>query len=216
MILGLASFVVVFCLIKFAEKLRRDHHLRPEVTRKFVHMTVGSFVAFWPFFMSDWLIYFACLAFIAVVLASRYLGWFHSIHGIERRTWGDILFPIGIALTLFFANSEWIFVVAMLHLGLADGLAALIGEKWGKKTVYKVAGYKKSIVGNVAFFITSAMIMSVLIFVLDVGFSQLGFAGLIWVPLFATFFEAVSVKGLDNIVVPVMIVVMLNMLMVVG
>ena len=58
--------------------------------------------------------------------------------------------------------------------------------------------------------------MSVLIFVLDVGFSQLGFAGLIWVPLFATFFEAVSVKGLDNIVVPVMIVVMLNMLMVVG
>lgn len=216
MILGLLSLVVVYCLIKLAEKLRRDHHLRPEVTRKFVHITVGTFVAFWPFFMPDWLIYLACVAFVLVVLASRYLGWFNSIHAIERRTWGDILFPIGIATTLFFASSDWIFVVAMLHLGLADGLAALIGEKWGNKTVYKVAGYKKSIVGNIAFLVTSMMILSVLVFVLDVGFSQLGLAGIIWVPIFATFFEAISVKGSDNLVVPIIIVWMLNMLMVVG
>ena len=104
----------------------------------------------------------------------------------------------------------------MLHLGLADGLAALIGEKWGNKTVYKVAGYKKSIVGNIAFLVTSMMILSVLVFVLDVGFSQLGLAGIIWVPIFATFFEAISVKGSDNLVVPMVIVWMLNMLMVVG
>lgn len=210
MIIGLASLVVVFFLIKFAEKLRRDHHLRPEVTRKFVHMTVGSFVAFWPFFMPNWMIYILSFAFLAVVLASRYLGWFHSIHAVHRQTWGDILFPIGIITTLYLANSDWIFVVAMLHLGLADGIAALAGVKWGEKTSYKIHGFRKSVVGNFAFFCTSIAIFCVLTFGFDVGFSQLGIFSITVIAMLATFFETVSVRGSDNIIVPILITIILN------
>lgn len=216
MIFGLLSLVAIYFLIRLAEKLRREHHLKPEVTRKFVHITVGSFVAFWPFFMPDWIIYFICFGFIAVVMASRLLGWFKSIHAVDRKTWGDILFPVGIATTLLVANNKWVFAVAMLHLALADGIAALVGEKWGQKTIYRINGYKKTIVGNGAFFVTSAVIMTAAIFGLDVGFSQLGLAGIFWIPLTATALETVAVRGLDNLIVPVTLTVLLNMLQVLG
>jgi dolichol kinase len=216
MIFGLLSLVAIYFLIRFAENLRREHHLKPEVTRKFVHMSVGSYVAFWPFFMPDWAIYFICFGFISVVMASRLLGWFKSIHAVDRKTWGDILFPIGIASTLLVANNKWVFAIAMLHLALADGVAALVGEKWGQKTVYKINGYKKTIVGNGAFFATSALIMIIAIFGLDVGFSQLGLAGVFWIPLVATALETVAVRGLDNLIVPVTLAIILNMLQVLG
>ncbi len=216
MIFGLLSLVAIYFLIRLAEKLRREHDLKTEVTRKFVHITVGSFVAFWPFFIPEWMIYFICLGFIAVVMASRLLGWFKSIHAVDRKTWGDILFPIGIASTLIVANNKWVFAIAMLHLALADGFAALVGEKWGQKTIYKIHGYKKTIVGNGAFFATSALIMGVAIFGLDIGFSQLGLAGLFWIPLTATALETVAVRGLDNLIVPVTLAILLNMLQVLG
>lgn len=216
MVYGLLSLVAIYFLIKLAEKLRRDHKLKPEVTRKFVHISVGTFVAFWPFFMSNWIIFIICFAFIGVVVLSRLLGWFDSIHAVERKTWGDILFPLGIAMTLLVANNKYIFMVAMLHLALADGIAALVGEKWGHKTIYRVNGYKKTLVGNLAFFATSIAIMLAVAYVGNFGFSHLNIVGLIAVPIIATILETIAIGGMDNLVVPVILAFILNVLIMVG
>lgn len=215
-IVGLLSLLAILCLILLAEKMRRDHHLKPEVTRKFVHISVGSFIAFWPFFMPHWMVYLACLAFVTVIVMSRYFGYFRSIHSVERKTWGDLLFPIGIAITMAIAQTDWIFAVAILHMSLADGTAALVGEKWGGKHAYKVFGFKKTILGNLSFGLVSVLIMACLVWGVDAGFSNLGFSALIWIPLIATFLEAVSVKGSDNLVVPIVLSIMLNLLHSVG
>src|SRR5690554_5952779 len=87
---------VIFGLLRLAELLRKTGRMHGEISRKFVHITVGTFVATWPFYMDVIWIQFMCLAFFAVVLASRYFKWFPAIYGITRRTWGDLLFPLGI------------------------------------------------------------------------------------------------------------------------
>lgn len=212
MIAGILASLVVFLLLLVAEKLRRSKRLRPEVTRKFIHITVGSFVAVWPFFMPRWAILGICIAFIIVILAARIKKALPSIHSVQRKTWGDLLFPVGIATVALIANNKWIFAASMLHLSLADGFAALLGDKYGKKNSYKILGYKKTIAGNIGFLFISALIMSWLIWLTPAGLEQIGLAGVVILPIISTLTEAVAVGGTDNLLVPIGLTVLLNAL----
>lgn len=216
MLQGALAVVVILGLLLLTEKLRNSKHLKAEITRKIIHISVGSFVATWPFFMPNWVIYAICAAFISIVLISRIGGLFPSIHGVERKTWGDVLFPIGIAFTLFIAHDQWIFAASLLHLSIADGVAALVGEKFGQFNAYKILGYKKTLAGNLAFLAISFGVVYGLTIIPDTGFSHLGALSLLWVPVIATFSEAFSVRGSDNIVVPIAVALMLNSLQVIG
>ena len=51
MLTVLAIFVVLLILV-FAEYLSRFKGVHSELTRKLVHILVGAYVAFWPFFLS--------------------------------------------------------------------------------------------------------------------------------------------------------------------
>lgn len=210
MVFALVALVAVFFLIIAAERLRKSHKLKPEITRKFIHITVGSFVAFWPFFMPDYMIYGICLAFIAVVTASRFLGFFPSIHKVDRKTWGDVLFPLGIAATLLLAGNDWIFAASILHLSLADGFAALAGERFGAKNSYRIWGYKKTLAGNAAFFLISLVIVGSLAWLDPANFINLSGMQVIAFATIATVLESVAIRGSDNIVVPLAVVLLLN------
>lgn len=212
MIAGILAMMAVFVLLVFAEKIQKYEHLNPEVSRKFVHITVGSFVAFWPFFIPDDMIYAICVAFIVVILFTRMSGLFPSIHRVPRKTWGDILFPVGIAGTLFLADDPWIFTAAILHLSLADGFAALIGERYGKNNAYKILGYKKTLAGNMAFFLISMSITAALVWFNPGSFSMIATSVLIIVPIFTTTIESLAVRGSDNILVPISLTLLLNAL----
>jgi phytol kinase len=212
MIAGLIAVLIVFGLLMVAEKIQKNERLNPEVTRKFIHITVGSFVAFWPFLMPDWVIYLISAAFVAVILITRFSGLFPSIHKVPRKTWGDVLFPVGIGLTLWLAQDAWIFTAAILHLSLADGFAALAGEKYGKSNAYKILGYKKTFAGNLAFFMISLAITMGLIWFEPGSFSTIAGPMLLLVPIFATTIESLSVRGSDNILVPVLLTLLLNAL----
>jgi len=216
MLFGFLSVCIVFGLLILAEKLRKQKHLKAEVTRKFIHITVGSFVAFWPFFMPAWVIYAICAAFVLVVGLSRFTKLLPSIHNVDRQTWGDIFFPIGIALVFFLSNDKWIFAASMLHLGLADGIAALVGEKYGATNAYKILGYKKTVAGNIAFFAISVGILSWLVWATPSGFSHLGLATIVWLAPIATAAESLAIRGTDNVVVPVVLTVLLNAMQSVG
>lgn len=203
--------LVIFLLLQTAEYLRKTGRMHGEISRKFVHITVGSFVAFWPFFIDDVWIELMCLAFFVVVFAARFFNWFPSIHAVKRKTWGDILFPLGIGLTLLVADSPWIFTAAMLHLSLADGFAAVVGEKHGKGNRYKVFGYQKSYVGSGIFWLISVLILGGLLVVAP-EFRGVGVSMLFWLPPIATMLENVAAKGMDNIIVPVVLALLLNSL----
>ncbi len=205
------SIVAVFVVLMLGEWLWRTHRLSGEFGRKFIHITVGTFVAFWPFYMSFSSIQLISLAFLLVVLSSRYLNIFKSVHTIERKSWGDALFAVGIGLAAFFTNSAWIFAAAILHLSLADGLAAVIGKHYGKSSEYTVLGYTKSVVGTTTFLITS---VAILILALSHGGAGVSVVSplLIWVPISAVILENFGIYGLDNIFVPLLIVGVLSQL----
>src|SRR4051794_31644966 len=102
------SLMAVFLILVASELLWNSKKLKGELARKFVHITVGTFVAFWPFYMSFRTIQIISVAFLAVVLITKKLKIFKAVHTVNRKTWGDMLFAVGIGLAAFLTKNDWI------------------------------------------------------------------------------------------------------------
>lgn len=200
--------MVVFTLavLLFAEWLSRAKHFHSELTRKFVHIVVGTMVAFWPFVLSWGKIQLLSAAFLIVILLSTKFNIFRSIHAVKREAYGEIAFALAIGFLAFICTSKWIFAASMLALSLADGMAAVIGTIYGRKNGYKVFGRQKSIIGTTTFFVIAFLIVSVY-GIFSGGHSSL--AMLFFLPLLATAAENLS-GGFDNIVIPVLFAIFLS------
>lgn len=197
---------VTFCILIFAEYLSRLKQIHAELTRKLVHVAVGTFVAFWPFFLTWRQIQFLSLAFFVVVCLSIRMDIFRSIHAVKRSITGELLFAIVIGLLALIATDKWIFMAAMLHLSVADGLAAVVGLGWGDTNSYKVMGKEKSIAGSLAFLVTSFIILGIYALFSN---SDMSLATLLVLPFVATAVENIAVNGTDNLVMPLLIAVVL-------
>jgi phytol kinase len=200
---ALLAVVLVLVVLLFAEYMSRYKGVHSELTRKFVHIMVGVFVAFWPFFLSWRQIQLLSLAFLVVVLVSIKFNIFKSIHAVQRNVIGEVLFAIAIGILAFIATDKWIFAAAMLHLSLADGLAAVVGVGWGDHNTYKILGHTKSVAGSLAFFFASMAIMMGYVACSDRAIADT--VSLLWVPLVATAAENVAINGSDNLVIPLLI-----------
>lgn len=203
----IVAVAVVFLILIFAEYLSRYKGVHSELTRKLVHILVGVFVAFWPFFLSWRQIQLLSLAFLAVVFLSIWLNIFKSIHAVERNVAGEVLFAMVVGILALLSTDEWVFAAAMLHLSLADGMAAIIGVMWGDRNQYKVFGHIKSVAGTLAFFVTSLCIMILYTIFSDASPSV---TLLLWVPLLAALTENAAVSGTDNLVIPLLVAFVLT------
>jgi phytol kinase len=203
--------LVVLILLLIAEYLWKVKHYHSELTRKFIHITVGSFVAFWPYFL-DWnQIYLLALGFLVVIIVSRSASIFRSIHSINRRTIGDFLFALVIPIVALITHDRLIFTIAMLHLSLADGVAAVVGTRFGKKNRYQIFGQYKSIIGTIAFWLCSLALITAFMLISHVNWvNSKIWLKIIWLPILATAMENVGVYGTDNIIVPVLIALVLS------
>ncbi|MDZ7744655.1 MAG: hypothetical protein U5K77_02740 [Candidatus Saccharibacteria bacterium] len=214
MIPALAAIAVVFIILLASETLWRNKKLRGlEQSRKLVHITVGSFIASWAFFMPLWHIQIIAALMLVVVLVSRTLKVFRGIHSVKRKTYGDLLYPISIGLVAALASSPWIFAAAILHMSVADGLAAVIGNKFGKGNSYKVFVETKSIIGTATCLVVSALIISWIILWSPAGFDVLMWPAILWVPVLVAAVENLSPYGTDNLTVPIIVVLSLSSLL---
>lgn len=207
MLLTILVVIVTFCILVFAEWLARAKQIHSELTRKLVHVAVGTFVAFWPFFLSWRQIQLLSFAFLIVIFISVRLNIFRSIHAVKRNITGEILFAVVIGLLALISSSPWVFWAAMMHLSLADGLAAVIGLGWGDTNKYKVLGHTKSIAGSVAFLACSFVILVIYGIFAN---SSTSFITILWLPILATIAENVAVNGTDNLIMPLLIAVVLS------
>jgi phytol kinase len=209
MITVLLSLVAIFLILVLSEVLWNDKKLKGELARKFVHISVGTFVAFWPFYMSFHTIQLISVAFLLVTLASRYLKVFSAVHTVDRKTWGDVLFAVGIGATAIFTKSDWIFMAAILNMSLADGLAGIIGKRFGKSNNYKILGHAKSIAGSLTFLIVSLL---VLIAANNFGHLNIDLGTIFGLAIAAMVVENFGIYGLDNVFVPILITLVLGQL----
>lgn len=204
MIAILLAVLPVLLLLLATEYLYRSNRLRGESARKLIHIVVGSYVAFWPFFISFEAIQAISAAFLLVVIASLKFNIFKAIHGVARQTWGEVLFAVGIGLVAVLTDEPWIFAACILHLSVADGLAALTGLRWGKKTMYVIAGSRKSLVGTGVFWLCSLIITATAIYFIP--YLQIDSRSLlIWIPLATALSENLGFGGTDNVLVPVIV-----------
>ena len=201
------TIIAVFLILLVAEYLARRTNMHAELTRKFVHMAVGIFVAFWPFFLSWREIEILSSAFFVVILISIKLTIFRAIHTTPKRAVGEISFAMVIGFLALLSSSKWIFMVAMLNLAIGDALAAIVGLLWGEKNQYKVFGKTKSIAGTSAFFVISLALMAVYV---TASHDSANFTTLFMVPVIATITENVAVNGTDNLIMPVLIALLLG------
>ncbi|MEO8104824.1 MAG: hypothetical protein ABI602_00610 [Candidatus Saccharibacteria bacterium] len=197
-----ATVVGILLLLLINELYWRQHNVHDEFSRKFIHITVGSFVAFWPFFLSWREIELLSVAFFLVVAVSRYLNLFQAIHSVQRPTWGELFFALAVGVIALVTHDQWLYTAALLQMSLADGLAAVIGVRFGKASRYRVFGQVKSVVGTFTFLIVSLAIL--------VGYSiqapGVSFSGaLVGIALIATIGENIGVMGSDNLLVPLLV-----------
>lgn len=203
--------IVVACvgaLLVAAEVLWRRRQIDPEYTRKFIHITVGSLVAFWPLFLGRWQIVALSAAFVVVVLVSSRFRIFRAIHSVQRPTWGELFFALAVGVLVYVSHDSWIYMVALLHMSLADGLAAVVGMKFGRRTRYHTFGHQKSVVGTATFIVVSLGIFA--------GYAALGpHAFSPWFPvitLVAAALENMAIRGVDNLAVPLVVAIALNVI----
>jgi dolichol kinase len=201
------SVAVVGALLIASEWYYRHRGLDSEFSRKFVHVTVGSFTAFWPFFMTWNEIRFLSAAFLVGVIASKYLNVFTAVHSVQRPTWGELFFAAVAGALTFVTHDKWVFAASLLQMSLADGFAAIIGVRYGKTNQYKVFGHIKSYVGSATFFIFSIATLLAL-----THFSRYNLSGITiaTISLAATLVENMGVRGSDNILVPMLVALMIR------
>lgn len=202
----LLSVLAVLIVLLISELGWRKHWMRGEFGRKFVHITVGSFVAFWPFFLSWDEIRLLSLAFLVVVVISDRLKLFHAINSVQRPTFGEICFAAVVGLLTFVTHSKGVYAASLLQMSLADGFAAIFGTRFGRDNKYHLWGHHKSVVGTLAFLLTSLIIL--------IGYSvwghSLSIAVIVLGAAVAAAIENVAPLGLDNLLVPLFVGVLLT------
>lgn len=203
------AIVPIGILLLLTEFLWRTNRLRGESARKLIHIIVGSYVAFWPFFISFTAIQLISVAFLVVVLVSQYFDIFKAIHGVARRTWGEVLFAVGIGLIATLTSEPWIFAACILHMSVADGLAALAGKRWGMAVRYQIDGHDKSVVGTTVFWLCSLIITGLAIYFIP-SLQSDATPLLLWLPLAAAATENIGIGGTDNVLVPLLVYAVLN------
>lgn len=190
-IVAALCYTTLFILV---ELVTRRANLNKELSRKIAHILSGTSVTFLPLFMSFQQIMILSLLFLPVMVISKRKNLFSSIHGVSRKTYGEVYFPTAIFLTALLFHDKRLFMYGVLVMSLSDGFASILGQKYGKKK-YKLWQSEKSYVGSSAFFITTLIIGLVVMVQIPV-----------WVivgsALVLTFAEACLSGGTDNLVLP--------------
>jgi phytol kinase len=193
-----AAFFATLCVA--VELLARRVRLPAEVTRKLAHMSSAVFAACLPLVLSFHEIAALGLAFTAAMAVSRETQIFTAIHGVARTTYGEVFFPLGIAVLAVVCPDKRGFAFGLLVLGLGDGLAALVGGKLGRRVVPLVRT-SKTLWGSGTFLFACFVLAAVLLASAGIAIpAALVAAAAIAIAL--TPVELVLTYGLDNIALP--------------
>jgi dolichol kinase len=172
----------------------RRIRLSGENARKLVHAGSGIVAAALPLLLPYGQIVaiaLGCAVLMAFVHRFRLLA---ALNGIERVSYGEVWFPIGVAALAAFFPHPAAYVYGTLVLGLADASAAVVGVRLGRRRLPFVRG--KTVWGSTAFFATAVVV--------GVAVGGRLSVGIVVAAAALTAAEAVTSRGVDNLVVPVL------------
>lgn len=196
---------VFLSLFGIGEILRGFNACSQEATRKFVHFSGGiASLSFAYVFKSHLSVLLLCICFVTFMTITKKLKLLQSIHGIKRKSSGDILHPAAIYISFIIASyyeTPDFYLIAIMVLSVSDALAALIGTSYGFK-IYNVEDEQKSIEGSLIFFVSTFLIVHLgLLLLTHIGRLESVLCAIL-IAILVTCFEAISLGGADNAIIP--------------
>jgi phytol kinase len=191
-------------LVFLTSTIMRRLGSEPELVRKIVHIGTGNvlFLA-WGLNIPLWVCFGASIAFSAIALLSYFLPVLPMLNDVGRKTHGVFYYAVSITclVTWFWSiGLPQYAVVGIIVMAWGDGLAALVGQRWGR-LVYNFLGNKRTLEGSLAMLATS-YVVTCLILGMAQGANLATFLIPLPVAVAATVLEAVSPGGTDNLTVP--------------
>lgn len=172
--------------------------------RKVVHMGTGNVILLaWWLQMPAWIGIGASVLFSIVTLLSYRFPILPGINSVGRKSLGTFFYAVSIGMltVAFWQTHPHYAVIGILVMTWGDGLAALVGQRWGQHP-YKLWNMQKTWEGSLTMLLVSYAVSSLVL---------LGVQGNIWqtwlipigIAITATALEAFSNLGIDNLTVPI-------------
>ena len=187
-----------------SEVAYRKLHVSFLFSRKFAHIGGSVISCMLPFFISNMYAVIFGIIFTLIIFVSKRNHFFKGIHDTKGVSIGEVLFPLGLALSalVVWPMSVVAYQGSCLVLGLSDGLAGYIGNMHGRRS-YKVLGGTKTIEGSMIFLIFTIMIFVAYYMIYGDDISVVGLTLLALYAIGVTAVEAILSRGWDNLVIPV-------------
>jgi dolichol kinase len=210
-LLGVAAvYIYVIVLILLTEKILSKKY--PVQSRKFLHIMTGNIAFILPLFQTRWV-----MAFVAAgpfILFTFLMSPYSPIKSMRGKTSeaGHGLGLVYYAITwtvlayVFFDHRE-IIAMGILAMSYGDGLASVIGIKYGERK-YTVFKDIKSYVGSLAMFVCTFLLLVIALVFYAEPLTTRTVAYLLCMAGVATVVEGITPLGLDNLSVPFVTTVM--------
>jgi phytol kinase len=187
-----------------AEGVRRATPASTEITRKIVHIGVGNVILLaWWLQTTAWMGISASVVFSAVALLSYRFPILPGINSVGRPSLGTFFYAVSVGLLTawFWPRQQPEFAaLGILTMTWGDGLAALVGQTWGRHR-YELWGMGKSWEGSG----TMAVVTGIVtwgVLTGAYGWQGANLAIAVLLAIAATTLEAFSRLGIDNLTVP--------------
>ncbi len=175
-----------------------------EASRKFIHISLANwwFIAMY-FFDNAICASLVPLSFVII----NYISYKKNLIAVMEREsqdgLGTVYYAVSLLIIAIFTfgiiNKPEVGLCSILIMGYGDGFAAVIGKRV-KSYEYKIGNTKKTLVGSLTMFIITFIIIAIYSGILGTN---------LWViksmltAIILTVIEAVSIKGTDNITIPI-------------
>lgn len=207
-VIGLVvSVIFIGAVLVFAKVFEK---IGKEVSRKFVHIALGNWWIIAMCFFENW-IWASILPFLFIII--NYISYKKDLISVMERDKKDGLGTVYYAISLFIIaivtfgiiNKPEIGLCSIFIMAYGDGFAAIIGKKI-KSLEYKIGDTKKTLAGSATMFLISFLIIAIYLCMVN---SPLWFIKSLVISLVLTIIEAVGIKGTDNIIVPIVSMLLL-------
>ncbi|CAD5931888.1 Phytol kinase [Planktothrix tepida] len=191
-------------ILVIAEGLNRVFSVNAEVSRKIVHIGTGNVILLaWWLNIPAWVGIAASVISGIIAIISYQTPILPSINSVGRNSLGTFFYAISIGVLIgwfWTIQQPQYAALGILIMAWGDGLAAVIGQQWGKHQ-YCFLGSSKSWEGSLTMLFVSFIISLTILLVIQ-GNDQPTWIISIVVALVATTLESFSKYGIDNLTVP--------------
>jgi phytol kinase len=196
--------IYVGSIVVAAELGHRWGWLAPEQSRKIVHIGTGNVIALaWVLQLPAWVGITSAVMAGAITLVSYWLPILPGVNSVGRQSYGTFFYAVsmGLSIAIFWpiGHPEYA-VLGILVMAWGDGLAAIIGQRWGRHP-YEIWGNRKSLEGTATLMLVSYAVATVVLLAANGNLPIVWLAG-IPVAIAAVILESISQFGIDNITLP--------------